>query len=54
VGRNSIHYGKNTTYLSYRIARNYNLKITGWGSIDKLLYDINLLTIKLLAYDCQA
>jgi hypothetical protein len=30
-----------------RIARNYNSKITGWGSIDKLLYDINLLTIKL-------
>jgi hypothetical protein len=41
--------GKIPHILLNRIERNYNSKITGWGSIDKLLYDINLLTIRLLA-----
>jgi hypothetical protein len=47
VGRKSLYYGKKATPVSYRIARNYNSKKTAWGRVDKLLYDINLLLIKL-------
>jgi hypothetical protein len=37
VGTKSIYYGKKATNISYRIARNYNSKPTGWGRVDKII-----------------
>jgi hypothetical protein len=45
---NKIHtLWEKSHIFPYNIARNYNSKKTGWARVDKLLYDISLLAIKL-------